>query len=225
MRGGWPQQTSCGQQIAADGVFAAAMLAEYRAPLETLGPWFYRRLHWEAGVVGQQLYLEAEASGIRATGIGCFFDDLTHRTFGHGRRRFQVLYHFTMGGAIDDVRLQTVPPYQHLQGARPHDQSRTCARFLYRGIRAGKPPPPGAAFRPRPAGRAERPARDLRHLRRWPPRAASDRSDRLGGGRSGAARVGFGGMRFDGVEDGLLTFRRVRDLPPNTSSPRSAVVA
>ena len=33
-------------------------------------------------LVGQQLYLEAEASGIRATGIGCFFDDLTHRTFG-----------------------------------------------------------------------------------------------------------------------------------------------
>lgn len=30
--------------------------------------------------------------------------------------------------------------------------------------------------------------------------------------RSGAAHVGFGGMRFDGVEDGLLTFRRVREL-------------
>jgi hypothetical protein len=28
----------------------------------------------------------------------------------------------------------------------------------------------------------------------------------------GAARVGFGGMRFDGIEGGLLTFRRVRDL-------------
>ena len=108
-------QTSCGQEIAADGVFAAAMLAEYRAPLETLGPWFYRRLHWEAGVVGQQLYLEAEASGIRATGIGCFFDDLTHHTFGLQGDGFQVLYHFTMGGAIDDVRLQTVPAYQHLR--------------------------------------------------------------------------------------------------------------
>jgi SagB-type dehydrogenase family enzyme len=107
-------QTSCGQEIAADGVFAAAMLAEYRAPLETLGPWFYRRLHWEAGVVGQQLYLEAEASGIRATGIGCFFDDLTHATFGLKGDAFQVLYHFTMGGAIDDVRLQTIPAYQHL---------------------------------------------------------------------------------------------------------------
>jgi hypothetical protein len=30
--------------------------------------------------------------------------------------------------------------------------------------------------------------------------------------KGGAARVGFGGMRFDGIEAGLLTFRRVRDL-------------
>ena len=29
---------------------------------------------------------------------------------------------------------------------------------------------------------------------------------------AGAARVGFGGMRFDGIEAGLLTFRRFRDL-------------
>jgi len=27
-----------------------------------------------------------------------------------------------------------------------------------------------------------------------------------------AARVGFGGMRFDGIEEGLLVFRRFRDL-------------
>ena len=31
----------------------------------------------------------------------------------------------------------------------------------------------------------------------------------------GAARVGFGGMRFDGVEDGKLVFRRVRELLPD----------
>ena len=91
------------------------MLAEYRAPLEAFGSWFYRRLHWETGVVGQQLYLEAEASGIRATGIGCFFDDLGHRTFALAGDAFQILYHFTMGAAVDDVRLQTVPAYQHLQ--------------------------------------------------------------------------------------------------------------
>jgi hypothetical protein len=29
---------------------------------------------------------------------------------------------------------------------------------------------------------------------------------------AGLARVGFGGMRFDGIEGGLLTFRRFRDL-------------
>jgi SagB-type dehydrogenase family enzyme len=110
-------QTSCGQDIASDGVFATAMLADYRAPIETFGPWFYRRLHWEAGAVGQQLYLEAEAAGIRATGIGCFFDDLTHRTFGIRDDRFQVLYHLTMGGALGDTRIQTAPPYRHLQGA------------------------------------------------------------------------------------------------------------
>ena len=31
---------------------------------------------------------------------------------------------------------------------------------------------------------------------------------------SGAARVRFGGMRFDGIEGGQLVFRRVKDLWP-----------
>ncbi len=113
------QQTSCDQEIAADGIFAVAMLADYRTSLEAFGPWFYRRLYWETGVIGQVLYLEAEASGIRGTGIGCFFDDLTHDVFGLASDRFQVLYHFTMGGAVDDPRLQTHPPYQHLSRAQP----------------------------------------------------------------------------------------------------------
>ena len=34
------------------------------------------------------------------------------------------------------------------------------------------------------------------------------------GAREGAAVVGFGGMRFTGVEEGQLTFERVRDLWP-----------
>ncbi len=80
------RHTSCNQAIAADGVFTVAMLAEFRDPLQTHGPWFYRRLYWETGVIGQVLYLEAEASGLRGTGIGCFFDDLTHHTFWPRRR-------------------------------------------------------------------------------------------------------------------------------------------
>jgi hypothetical protein len=31
---------------------------------------------------------------------------------------------------------------------------------------------------------------------------------------TGAARVGFGGMSFEGIEDGYLVFYRVRDLQP-----------
>jgi hypothetical protein len=62
------------------------------------------------------LYLEAEASGIRGTGIGCFFDDQSKQVFGIAGGRFEVLYHFTMGGPVEDARLQTEPPYAHLSG-------------------------------------------------------------------------------------------------------------
>ena len=63
-------------------------------------------------MVGQVLYLEAEAAGIRATGIGCFFDDPVHRVFGIKERSFQSLYHFTAGGPVEDPRLTTLPPYE-----------------------------------------------------------------------------------------------------------------
>ena len=57
------------------------------------------------------LYLEAEAAGIRATGIGAYFDDLVHEAFGLSGHAFQSLYHFTMGRPVDDVRLTTLPAY------------------------------------------------------------------------------------------------------------------
>ena len=104
-------QVSCRQDIAGDGAFSLGMIAEYQAPLIEHGPWFYRRLFWEAGLVGQVLYLEAEAAGVRSTGIGCFFDDPVHEVFGLRDLQFQSLYHFTVGGAVDDPRLTTLPPY------------------------------------------------------------------------------------------------------------------
>src|ERR1044071_9688399 len=105
-------QVSCRQDIAGDGAFSLGMLAEYQAALVANGPWFYRRLFWEAGLIGQVLYLEAEAAGVRSTGIGCFFDDPVHQVFGLRDLEFQSLYHFTVGGAVDDPRLTTLPPYQ-----------------------------------------------------------------------------------------------------------------
>jgi SagB-type dehydrogenase family enzyme len=105
---------SCHQAIAADGAFSLGMLAELERSL-TEGPWWYRRLHWEAGIVGQALYLEAEAAGVRSTGIGCYFDDAFHEILGLSGRRFQDLYHFTVGGPVEDRRLTTLPPYAHLR--------------------------------------------------------------------------------------------------------------
>jgi hypothetical protein len=87
------------------------MIAEFKESLSAHGAAFYRNLFWEAGLVGQVLYLEAEEAGIRATGIGCYFDDPVHQVFGLTSRDFQSLYHFTVGGPIDDKRLTTLPAY------------------------------------------------------------------------------------------------------------------
>ena len=113
-------QVSCSQDIAGDGVFSLAMIAEYWEVLFTHGPWFYRQLFWETGVIGQVLYLEAEAAGIGATGIGCFFDDPVHQVFGFSDLEFQSLYHFTVGGPVQDSRLTTLAPYGvHVQAREP----------------------------------------------------------------------------------------------------------
>jgi len=108
---GLSRQVSCQQSIAADGCFSLGMIAEFERPLRLYGAWFYPRLFWESGIVGQVLYLEAEAIGIRGTGIGCFFDDPMHTVLGLKTLKYQSLYHFTMGGPVEDSRLRTLPPY------------------------------------------------------------------------------------------------------------------
>ncbi len=81
------KRLSCDQDIAADGFFSLGMIADFDASLAEHGASFYRHLFWESGVVGQVLYLEAEAAGARATGIGCFFDDAGTRATGTRRPR------------------------------------------------------------------------------------------------------------------------------------------
>ena len=99
----------CHQDIAADSCFALGMLAHVE--LARKEPWRYRYLFWESGMIGHALYLEAEAAGVRATGIGCYFDDEMHGLLGIDDDRWQSLYHFTVGGPIEDTRLVTLPPY------------------------------------------------------------------------------------------------------------------
>ncbi|MEH6652481.1 MAG: hypothetical protein V7707_20905 [Motiliproteus sp.] len=105
------RQIACSQDIASDSCFSLGMIAEFEASLRHYGPAFYPRLFWEAGVIGQVLYLEAEAACMRSTGIGCYFDDPMHQILGLEGRQYQDLYHFTVGGPIEDTRLTTLPSY------------------------------------------------------------------------------------------------------------------
>src|SRR3989441_3549245 len=107
---------SCGQSIAGDSAFSLGMIARFREEIES-APYRYRHLFWETGMIGQVLYLEAEAAGVRATGIGCFFDDPVHELMGLPGYAFQSLYHFTVGGPREDARLVTRVAYHHLEAS------------------------------------------------------------------------------------------------------------
>jgi len=107
-------RVSCHQDIAGAGVFSLGMLARFGETVRR-EPFRYRHLFWESGMIGQVLYLEAEAHGVRGTGIGCFFDDAVHELLGLSDDRYQSLYHFTVGHPLEDPRLTTLPPYSHLR--------------------------------------------------------------------------------------------------------------
>jgi len=111
---GTARSISCNQHIASDSAFSLGILAEFKDVLEQ-GSWNYRRLFWEAGAIGQVLYLEAETVGFRGTGIGCYLDDLFHDLLGLEGNAFQDMYHFTVGTPLVDSRLSDIPPYDHLK--------------------------------------------------------------------------------------------------------------
>ncbi len=104
-------RVSCNQDIAGQSAFSLGMISDFSSPIKSEGAWYYRRLFWESGMLGQMLYLAAEFSGLRGTGIGCYFDDPVHEILGLQDNSFQSLYHFTIGGAVEDKRLSTLPSY------------------------------------------------------------------------------------------------------------------
>jgi len=102
---------SCSQDIAGDGAFSLGMITQFDEPIERDGAAAYKTLYWECGRLGQQLYLEATALGLSATGIGCYLDDVMHRMLGFQESSYQTLYHFTIGRAIIDTRMSMREPY------------------------------------------------------------------------------------------------------------------
>ncbi|HIH74220.1 MAG TPA: SagB/ThcOx family dehydrogenase, partial [Methanosarcina sp.] len=106
-------QLSCGQRKAADACFTACMISEFEEPLKAFGPWMYPYLFWECGILGQLLYLEAEARGFRGCGIGCFFDNPLHETLGLKGFEYQDLYHFAVGSPLEEIGVATFPAYMY----------------------------------------------------------------------------------------------------------------
>ena len=102
---------SCNQEIAKEGAFSFGMLCNFSSSLEQHGAIGYKNLYHQCGTIGQILYLEATSLGLSATGIGCFLDDEFHALLGLRDQQFQSLYHFTIGRAIVDTRVSTLPPY------------------------------------------------------------------------------------------------------------------
>lgn len=96
---------SLGQDLAGNACVAFSMIADIDRAVRAFGDRGYRYAHFEAGAIGQRLYLAAEALGLGATGIGAFFDDAVHGYLDLAPEDGQVVYHFAIGYPVPDPRL------------------------------------------------------------------------------------------------------------------------
>ena len=94
---------SLGQELAGNACVAFSMIADIDRAVRSDGDRGYRYVHFEAGAIGQRLYLAANALGLGATGIGAFFDDEVHRYL--DLTSGQVVYHFAIGYPVPDPRI------------------------------------------------------------------------------------------------------------------------
>jgi SagB-type dehydrogenase family enzyme len=92
---------SLNQDLAGNSCVTFSMIADLRRAVAEFGDRGYRYAHFEAGAIGQRLYIAAESLGFQSTGIGAFYDDLVHQHLGVG----DVVYHFSCGYAVRDDRL------------------------------------------------------------------------------------------------------------------------
>ena len=97
---------SLGQDLAGNACLAFSMIGDFENAARLYGDRGYRYVHFEAGAIGQRMYLAAEALGLRATGIGAFFDEQVNQYLGLSPQQGQVVYHFAIGYPVPDPRLE-----------------------------------------------------------------------------------------------------------------------
>lgn len=88
---------SLGQNLAGNACVALSMIGDFETATRLYRDRGYRYVHFEAGALGQRLYLAAEALDLRATGIGAFFDERVNQYLGLSPEIGQVVYHFAIG--------------------------------------------------------------------------------------------------------------------------------
>jgi SagB-type dehydrogenase family enzyme len=97
---------SLGQDLAGNACVAFSMIGNFENAARSYGDRGYRYVHFEAGAIGQRMYLASEALGLRATGIGAFFDEEVNRYLNLAPELGQVVYHFAIGYPVPDPRLE-----------------------------------------------------------------------------------------------------------------------
>jgi SagB-type dehydrogenase family enzyme len=99
---------SLGQDLAGNSCVTFSMIGDLERAAQLHGDRGYRYVHFQAGAIGQRLYIAAESLGFQSTGIGAFFDDNVNEYLGIARESGrQVVYHFACGYAVQDDRLVT----------------------------------------------------------------------------------------------------------------------
>jgi SagB-type dehydrogenase family enzyme len=96
---------SLSQNLAGNSCVTFSMVADLERAAALYGDRGYRYAFFEAGMIGQRLYIVSEALGFNATGIGAFYDDAVHQYLGLAPAQGQVIYHFACGYAVKDNRI------------------------------------------------------------------------------------------------------------------------
>src|SRR5260370_39602698 len=97
---------SLGQDLAANACVAFSMIGDFENSARSCGDRGYRYVHFEAGAIGQRMYLAAEALGLRATGIGALFDGELQRYLDLNSEQSQVVDRFAAVHPVPDPRLE-----------------------------------------------------------------------------------------------------------------------
>ncbi|WP_024787163.1 SagB/ThcOx family dehydrogenase [Lebetimonas sp. JH369] len=90
---------NCIQDLGKDSAFTINMVSQ-----KPKKEYEYKLLNFEAGIIGEVLYLEAEAKNLRGCGIGCFFDNLITEEI-LNNVNYLALYGFSVGSPKTDGRI------------------------------------------------------------------------------------------------------------------------